>query len=202
MKKNGFLTFCCACIPGCGEMYYGYMKRGFSLLFWTMAILAVSTIINIGSLMLFALVVWAYSFFDTWNIRNLSYEQRALFRDDYIPNKKWIDSNVLNSKIYKNKKIISAAGWILLIVGVFSIINSFILPILYRLTQHFYASPYGFIARGFYYIFQYIPPLLIAIIIIIVGVRVLKYSKQSTITPDDFDDYTVPKLEDESDINN
>ena len=31
MRKNGFFTFCCACIPGCGQMYQGYMKRGVSL---------------------------------------------------------------------------------------------------------------------------------------------------------------------------
>ena len=28
MKKNGFLTFIFACIPGAGQMYYGYMQRG------------------------------------------------------------------------------------------------------------------------------------------------------------------------------
>ena len=32
MLKNGFLTFCCAFIPGAGQMYQGYMKRGLSLM--------------------------------------------------------------------------------------------------------------------------------------------------------------------------
>ena len=27
-RKHGFLLFIAACIPGCGEMYQGYMKRG------------------------------------------------------------------------------------------------------------------------------------------------------------------------------
>ena len=31
MKKNGFLTFIFACIPGAGQMYYGYMQRGLSI---------------------------------------------------------------------------------------------------------------------------------------------------------------------------
>ena len=31
MKKNGFLTFCFAFIPGAGQMYQGYMKRGLSM---------------------------------------------------------------------------------------------------------------------------------------------------------------------------
>ena len=32
MLKNGFLTFCCAFVPGAGQMYQGYMKRGLSLI--------------------------------------------------------------------------------------------------------------------------------------------------------------------------
>ena len=32
MLKNGFSTFCCAFIPGAGQMYQGYMKRGLSLI--------------------------------------------------------------------------------------------------------------------------------------------------------------------------
>ena len=30
MIKNGFLTFCFSFIPGAGQMYQGYMKRGLS----------------------------------------------------------------------------------------------------------------------------------------------------------------------------
>ena len=35
-RKSGFLTFCFACLPGVGEMYLGYMKRGLSVMiaFW------------------------------------------------------------------------------------------------------------------------------------------------------------------------
>ena len=32
MKKNGILTLLFACIPGAGQMYQGYMKRGLSLI--------------------------------------------------------------------------------------------------------------------------------------------------------------------------
>ena len=31
-RKHGLLLFLCACIPGCGQMYQGYMRRGVSLL--------------------------------------------------------------------------------------------------------------------------------------------------------------------------
>ena len=32
MKKNGILTFLFAFVPGAGQMYQGYMKRGLSLI--------------------------------------------------------------------------------------------------------------------------------------------------------------------------
>ena len=32
MRINGFFLFCCACVPGAGQMYLGYMKRGLCLI--------------------------------------------------------------------------------------------------------------------------------------------------------------------------
>ena len=46
MKKNGFLTFIFACIPGAGQMYYGYMQRGLSLITMFIACFIVGAIIN------------------------------------------------------------------------------------------------------------------------------------------------------------
>ena len=46
MKKNAFLTFIFACIPGAGQMYYGYMKRGTSLLVYFCLFIMLGTIIS------------------------------------------------------------------------------------------------------------------------------------------------------------
>ena len=66
MKKNGFLTFIFACIPGAGQMYYGYMQRGLSiamvLVLWVMA----ATVVE--PLLFLCLVIWMYSFFDTYDL--------------------------------------------------------------------------------------------------------------------------------------
>ena len=43
-RKHGLLLFLCALVPGCGQMYQGYMKRGISLTFGFSAILAVAEI--------------------------------------------------------------------------------------------------------------------------------------------------------------
>lgn len=66
MKKNGFLTFIFACIPGAGQMYYGYMQRGLSLITMFIACFIVEAIIN--PLAALAIIVWMYSFFDTYDL--------------------------------------------------------------------------------------------------------------------------------------
>lgn len=66
MKKNGFLTFIFACIPGAGQMYYGYMQRGLSLITMFIACFIVGAIIN--PLAALAIIVWIYSFFDTYDL--------------------------------------------------------------------------------------------------------------------------------------
>ena len=70
MKKNLFFTFCFSFIPGAGQMYQAYMKRGVSL----MSLFAVFCAITFSTSMpIFAIplpIIYAYSFFDTYNIRN------------------------------------------------------------------------------------------------------------------------------------
>ena len=66
MKKNVFLTFIFACIPGAGQMYYGYMQRGLSLITMFIACFIVGAIIN--PLAALAIIVWMYSFFDTYDL--------------------------------------------------------------------------------------------------------------------------------------
>lgn len=66
MKKNGFLTFIFACIPGAGQMYYGYMQRGLSIAMMLMLCLMAATVVE--PLLFLCLVIWMYSFFDTYDL--------------------------------------------------------------------------------------------------------------------------------------
>lgn len=45
-KKSSFLTFCCALVPGAGQMYLGMMKRGASLMILFALFTAVSGFFN------------------------------------------------------------------------------------------------------------------------------------------------------------
>ena len=66
MKKNGFLTFIFACIPGAGQMYYGYMQRGLSIAMMLILCMMAATVIQ--PLLFLCLVIWMYSFFDTYDL--------------------------------------------------------------------------------------------------------------------------------------
>ena len=81
MLKNGFLTFCCAFIPGAGQMYQGYMKRGLSLILTACLIGMVGSLLN--PVLLLLVVLWMYSFFDTFNLRAQITADTAP-EDDYL----------------------------------------------------------------------------------------------------------------------
>lgn len=68
-RKHGLLLFLCACIPGCGQMYQGYMKRGTSLLGLGCLVIALTSILSLGELALLLPLLWLYAFFDTYNLR-------------------------------------------------------------------------------------------------------------------------------------
>ena len=47
-KKGSFLTFCFSMLPGAGEMYLGFMKRGASLMTLFFFIIFSSTWLQLG----------------------------------------------------------------------------------------------------------------------------------------------------------
>lgn len=68
-QKHGLLLFISSCIPGCGQMHQGYMKRGVSLLLAFCGIFAVAIFLEIGALAVLMLPIWLYAFFDSYNLR-------------------------------------------------------------------------------------------------------------------------------------
>ena len=63
MKKNGILTLLFALIPGAGEMYQGYMKRGLSLITMFSLSAALGAMTRIEILYIGLPIVYMYSFF-------------------------------------------------------------------------------------------------------------------------------------------
>lgn len=174
MRKNAFVTFCFACVPGCGQMYQGYMKRGVSLLFWfalDIAVMATTRVVGLG-FMLF--VIWAYSFFDSFNLRNLSPEQRAVFVDTFIPN---IDGLELGGTGFErwrqNFRFTKAAGWGLIALGAIVLFTNFrdaFITLMYNINPE--------LANWIEYSGGIVFGLAIGAVIVLLGIRMLRGPKQ------------------------
>lgn len=160
MKKNMFFTFCFSFIPGAGQMYQGYMKRGLSI----MILLGIAwALTSIVSMPLFAIpipIIFAYSFFDTFNIRN-KIGTDAQGEDQFI----WESTSIGNTLNKLNtKKKGTWVGIILIFIGVYLLFNSVIRQIAYNLDiEWLYIS-----IRT---VMNYLPPILIAAVCIGAGIK-------------------------------
>ena len=158
MKKNAFLTFIFACIPGAGQMYYGYMKRGTSLLVYFCLFIMLGTIIS--PLVVGVAVVYMFSFFDTYDlIRHMAAgepkEDSLLVLGNYEEIKKLVPQH--------NRLI----GWGLVGFGVWALYETFISTWLYTLLCNLMGNGYAYdIIRG-------IPNVVIAALLIFAGLKLL-----------------------------
>jgi hypothetical protein len=83
-KKNSFFTFCFSLLPGAGQMYMGFMKRGLSLMAGFFLIISIGAWLNIGPILLILPLIWFYAFFDTHNLRAMPDEEFYAMEDDYL----------------------------------------------------------------------------------------------------------------------
>ncbi|MBE5037423.1 hypothetical protein INF35_06475 [Subdoligranulum sp. DSM 109015] len=168
MKKNGFLTFCFACIPGAGQMYYGYMKRGLSLI--TLFCIGVGLGAIIGPLVVICPIIWMYSFFDTYDLI------RRMTSGDPKPDELLLFDNLgsLRSVFPAGNRVI---GWILIGLGAWALYSSIIEPILYNLFS--------------WYFVNMVPTVVVAALLIAGGFWLLggKRSRGGYLPPDDFPPY-------------
>lgn len=125
-RKNGFLTFIFALIPGVGYMYYGLVKKGAEALIIFLLIPPVFGTLGMGWVgSIIRLPLWFYFFFDTFNVANKysrgdTLQDSGLFiKDDRELNAETIKN--INKNLPQNKWILLA--WILIILGIYSVLN-------------------------------------------------------------------------------
>ena len=83
-KKRGFWTFCFSLIPGAGEMYLGFMKRGVSMMCLFLGWFAFCGVTGFSIGMCLLPVMWFYSFFQVHNLVSLPDEEFYQQEDDYL----------------------------------------------------------------------------------------------------------------------
>ena len=173
MHKSKFLTFCFAFIPGAGQMYLGMMKRGASLMLAFSVIIAVIGIFYIPVFGVLLPVIWFYSFFDTFNLSAMPYEQRLYMQDKFLFR---LDDLLGGSWFTTVRQRHGLVGGILIATGVYLLYNSFIRELLWQLEPYF---PY--IDR----IINAIPTCVVALAIIVLGIRLVAGPKNKPALPDD-----------------
>ena len=163
MKKNAFLTFIFACIPGAGQMYYGYMKRGTSLLVYFCLFIMLGAIIS--PLVVGVAVVYMFSFFDTYDLI------RYLVAGDPKPD--W-QNQLGDAKTKMTPKMNKIIGWCLLLTGAYVMYNSVIWPIVSNILQQL-----GVYWDIIYTINNAIPSVVVAVLLIAFGGRLLGFGKHA-----------------------
>lgn len=130
---EGLLHLCFACVPGCGQMYQGYMKRGISQTVIICALVFIAVFLEIGALAVLIVPLWLYAFFDSFNLRRQAREGLAP-EDDYLFGLSDMDSRRLNQILSRRGSLI---GWVLVVVGLYNVYQIFARRILGALREYF-----------------------------------------------------------------
>lgn len=176
MKKNGILTFCFAFIPGAGEMYQGYMKRGLSLVMICAAAIALGSLFYplVGFAFAVCCVVWMYSFFDTFNLRGQLLAGTAP-EDDYLFH---LGHDVSLERLLKTRH--KLFGWVLVAVGLYTLYDELIMGFLREL---YWNSENNWIIRVIYNIMDEVPTVLICLALIALGAWLVRGPQQKKQDP-------------------
>jgi len=185
-RKGTFLTFIFSLLPGAGEMYMGFMKKGTSIMFIFFFGIFLSGFFNIGPLLFILPIIWFYSFFNVHNINGLSDEEFYALEDNYIIN---LDAIFQDHK-FMEQKYRKVAAWILLIMGVSILWNNFS-NFIFHLVPEIYKNT-------FWRIHDALPQTLIAIILIAIGVKLIQ-GKKKQIEQEVYKNETIIDVEEKKD---
>ena len=121
-RKHGILFFISSCVPGCGQMHQGYMKRGMSLMITLCIIFTLSMFLNLEYLLIFFIPLWLFSFFDSYNLRTLA-DLGAAPADEYLFGMSSLDSDRLAALCRRRHSFV---GWGLVVLGVYILFDTFV----------------------------------------------------------------------------
>ena len=169
MKKNGILTLLFAFVPGAGQMYQGYMKRGLSLItLFCVGIMA--GVLLLEPLAIPALIVWMYSFFDTFNLRAQIIAENAP-ADDYLVHINWKDKRMQDFMMDSHKLL----GWGLIALGAMVAYQNIIMRVLgdvmWRWGQN---NPFF---RAVYLVLDELPQIVACVALVICGIWLVRGPK-------------------------
>ena len=196
MKKNGILTLLFACIPGAGQMYQGYMKRGLSLITMFCLFIIVGSATGLDALVVGCIVVYMYSFFDTFNLRAQIIAENAP-ADDYLVHINWKDKRMQDFMMDSHKLL----GWGLIALGGLVAYENVIMrvfgDVMWRWGQN---NP---VFRAFYLMLDELPQIVTCVALIVCGLWLVRGPKGKKVhrkkaeepEDEDFREYTAAEAD-------
>ncbi len=142
-RKSKFWTFCISFMPGAGQMYQGFLKRGASFMLLFFGEIFLSNMLYSNWLLFAMPVIWCYAFFDSLNISTLSNEEFSMLQDKYLFIEDGINFNINIDKIRIPAAVILiiTGSYILLENMVYILENIFGVPlrlhIIFRIMDYF-----------------------------------------------------------------
>lgn len=166
-KKGKFFTFIFSFLPGAAEMYMGFLKQGVSLMTLFIATLAfpLSTR-SLEVLAIASVIVWFYAFFHARNLAAMPMEDFNALSDNYL----WED--FLKGREFKisNPTLRKWAAAILIVFGAVLLWDNFSSIVYNLIPDRYWNELYPVIDR--------IPQVVIAVLIILIGFRLMAGKKE------------------------
>ena len=166
-KRGKFTTFLCSLIPGAAEMYMGFMKKGISLMAVFILCFVVPSVLRVSDVfILFAVLVWFYSFFHARNLAACKEEEFQQLSDEYV-----LSSFIEGREIKITNPSLRKWGAIILIVyGVTQLWHTIARWIYYLIPDHMWEAASMFVDE--------VPQVLVALVIIIIGFKLIAGKKE------------------------
>ena len=166
-KKGKFMTLLFSFIPGAAEMYMGFMKNGISIMTAFILCFVVPSVLRMSDVFnLFGVLLWFYGFFHARNFAACSEEELQSLPDEYI----W--ASVLEGKEFKiSNPALRKWGAIILIIYGISMLWHSVSSCIYYLIPEGMKEYVGTIMNE-------IPQVCIAVLIIIIGLKLVAGKKE------------------------
>ncbi|MBQ9989928.1 MAG: hypothetical protein IJP31_03150 [Lachnospiraceae bacterium] len=166
-KRGKLITFLCSLIPGAAEMYMGFMKKGISLMAVFILSIVVPSVLRVSDVfILFAVLIWFYSFFHARNLVACKEEEFWALADEYV----W--ASFLEGREVKvtNPTLRKWGAGILIVYGVSQLWHIAARWIYYMIPDYLWEVVSMFVDE--------VPQILVSVVIIIIGLKLIAGKKE------------------------
>lgn len=164
-KKNKFWNLCISCMPGAGQMYQGFLKRGTSLMLLFFGEILIANMLYADWLLCALPIIWCYAFFDSLNTNSLSDAEFSMLEDKYL----FIEED--RNFNFNLSRIRIPAAVILIIAGSYAILENMFYIFEDIFNIHFKS-------HIIYWIMDYCPRFVFSVVIILTGLYLIKEKKE------------------------